>query len=69
MVKLIKWIGVSESFKRLKHFVSPYETLCFITWNTLFQGMELILELFFIHHFNSSSFKLAFSRKNGRLRC
>ena len=40
MVKLIKWIGVSESFKRLKHFVSPYETLCFITWNTLFQGMK-----------------------------
>ena len=26
MVKLIKWIGVSKSFKRLKHFVSPYET-------------------------------------------
>ena len=40
MVKFIKWIGVSESFKRLKHFVSPYETLCFITWNTLFQGMK-----------------------------
>ena len=40
MVKLIKWIGVSKCFKRLKHFVSPYETLCFITWNTLFQGMK-----------------------------
>ena len=31
---------VSNSFKCLKHFVSRRETLCFITWNTLFQGMK-----------------------------
>ena len=38
MVKLIKWIGVSESFKRLEHIVSRHETKCF-------KRLKLILEL------------------------
>ena len=56
MVKLIKWIGVSESFKRLKHFVSPYETLCFITWNTLFQGMKQSVSTVETNHETTSLF-------------
>ena len=35
--------SVSNNFKCLKHFVSCGETLCFIAWNTLFQGMKHIV--------------------------